>query len=96
MIIVLFSKSNNSNAYRYVLIPSLVGALLYIKSLCKTIRKSYEDADRYCSKYCAIFFFCENNVVVNFVIEDTIRFQLVEIKGGLISDSGLELSLNLI
>ena len=40
------------------------------------------------------FFFCENNVAVNFVIEDTIRFQLVEIKGGLISDSGLELSLN--
>ena len=27
---------------------------------------------------------------------DTTRFQLVEIKGGLISDPGLELSLNLI
>ena len=42
------------------------------------------------------FLFCENNVVVNFVIVDTIRFQLVEIKRGLISDPGLELNWNLI
>ena len=41
------------------------------------------------------FFFCENNVVVNFVNEDTIRFQLVEIKKRLISNPGLELSLNM-
>ena len=72
--------------------------LFSIKSLCKTIRglkRVCEDADCYCSLYCSIVF-CENTVVVNFVVEDTIRFQLVEIKGGLISDPGLELSLNLI
>ena len=42
------------------------------------------------------FIFCENNVVVNFIIADTISFQLVEIKRRLISDPGLELSLNFI